>query len=66
MKFVAIARNPGPCVIKGCTIPGTRIYLGDGYRYLACSIVHAEEAERLLFEKFAELGLLEKHYKKVR
>ncbi len=55
MKFIAQAKSTGRCVLKECQIPGSRIYEGKGYRYLACSIVHAEEAERLIFQKFKEM-----------
>jgi hypothetical protein len=42
MKLKATAKTPGQCCLKGCTLPGSKIYEADGLRLLACTEGHAK------------------------
>lgn len=46
MQFKARARHPGQCVLKGCTLPGDKIFENDALRMLACTKGHADAVER--------------------
>ena len=50
MQFKSKAKNPRDCAFGPCLNSGNKIYIGNKYKYLACSLAHAELAEQELYK----------------